>query len=817
MTLFWKKQKKKAFAWFIFPIFACVILLGTCLFTAPVFAAPDDTGSETETVGDIYDVSTALTAYVNNVVGANGNDKHNEQRVENPGNVGNAGAYVGYGDENQGFVSFITSNTTIGSSSSTYDAWKEVLEGGDGNAVYGYVRFGKALADAGFDETMAADTTFNPARIAIGVISLIVFVAGEIVPTIFGFALSILKMFNVFALFGQSTVWVSQYWKDAFPTAPNFLDPLVTKFSHWYDILVNQVAIMAVIPILFAVVAVNVLLLRQHAGSQFAKLLKRLVFIVIGVPLMAGLYTAALDQLGEAVNMNTASARMVAATFVDFEAWADDGLEVPSGMVISSLKPEDGSVGAGGHLSTSSSYKLRNSALTLNQKHNDVLKTAGWQALDNSDHALVSGGLWNTDGQINVGDGAGGRLTKDGYFDESGHFVLAKSTQKGLEVKWELFNVLNRYMMSEQYTSGAYATKIAGILRDKADRNIIEMGFSSEADADNTNTVRKMFNDTDEVDDWMRREKEDNQKIWNLNGGNAEMKWAGNGEMNIFRGGNLTGGSDSGADVLNYSGKLSPMSMYNYLSTSFKESSIVTYSNATSVSEHVKQSHMSVTSIGNGFLGFLFLLNMWVCIGIVALVGCYFALSMTFKNLKTSFHLLTSIPLAVAGILKSIAQSLVYFFMMVAQLFIGAFMYTVVSEILMVVATIVERLAADGMDAVAGGGTVSIVPSSLAAIGVPEISVSEASLGAILVLEILAALVVGMLVWKYRRACVRGYDYSLTWCMRMVTLPEFMDVFETVWVRKERMNPVGDVVHGFGEVFAYLHTSVNYQYRKEVC
>lgn len=787
MTLFCKKQKKKSFTWMLSLMTLCLVLFGTCLFTTPVFATPEDT-AEAETVGDIYDVSTALTAYVNNVVGANGNDKHNNQRVENPGSIGNAGAYVGYGDEKQGFVSFITSNTTIGSSASTYDAWEDILDGGNTNAVYGYVRFGKALADAGFDETMTADNTFNWVRIVTGAISMVVFVAGEIVPTIFGFALSILQMFNVFSFFGRSTFWVASYWKNAFPDAPNFLDPLVNTFSRWYSLLAN-LSIMVVVPILFAIVAMNILLLRQKAGGQLTKLAKRLVFIVIGLPLMAGAYTVSLDSLAVSVGDHSASARLVAASFVDFSAWVDKGLSIPSGVHIdSSCKEEDGSVNAGGHLSTKASLELRNSALLLNQANNSVLKKAGWSSIDGSEHGLVSGGLWNTNGGLEKGS----------------------KTPEG--VKRELFDMLNRYMFGEQYTSGAYATKITSNFPGAS------MGSSSEEDKDRKDTVRQMLNDTDSVDDWMRREKEDNLRIWRKTGG-GELPWTSK-DFNMFTGGHLNASGDYGDNgVLVYSASgdgLSPMAMYNYLSTSFKESSVISYSNATSVSEHVKQAHMSVTSIGNGALGFLFMLNMWVCIGVVALIGCYFALGMTLKNLKTSLHLLTAIPLAVMGVLKSIAQAIMYCFMMIAQLFVGAFMYTVVSEILMVLATVVEHLAADGLGG-ASGGTVSIVPSFLAAIGVPNITVPTAMVGAVLLGEILLVCGMGAFVWKYRRACVRGYNYSLTWCMRQVTLPEFQELFESVWVRKEKPVFTGSPVGEFGDVLAYLMMPNNYQYREEVC
>lgn len=788
------KKKGDVKRWLVTPLLVCLLLLGVT--TVSVFADPSAT--ETETVGDIYDISTAVTAYVNNVVGANGNDKHNNQRVEDPGNVGNAGAYVGYGDEKQGFVSFITSNTTSGSSSSTYDAWMNIIDGTNKNAAYSYARFGKLLSDAGLDETLSADNTLNIWRIACGIISLIVFVAGEVVPLAFKFALSLLKMFNVFGLFQDAlhyevisenhTHGLSANWSSIFNVAgkdmPASIEALVKWCSDIYDFIFNEISMIIIIPVLLAVVAFNILMLKKPAGTQFGGLLKRVFFIIVGVPICAALYTGVLDKMTEEALDATPTARLVAASFVDFESWADEGLPVDNNLKLeSSREKDDGAVNAGGVASEETLYAARQNALMVNSSVHDNIRQTGW-TLGNNMHNTISGGLWNSAGRMNKQD------------DEVSDSV--RST---------LFNMINRYTFSEKYTSSAWATKIASTWMEDG----VKMGSSDNTETD---TVRTMMDQTDEVNDWMRRETQDNSRIW-MGNSNSDMQWVSKDKINIFKNGTMTDdGQYDKNEKLTYNGKLSDLSMYNYLSTSFQDSSLVTYSNATSVSEHVKQAHASVTATGNGFVQYLFLINMWVCIGITALLACYFAIGMTFKNLKTSFQLLAAIPMALMGVMKSIAQVCMYVIMMIGQVLMGALLYTTISEILVVLATVVENLV---VNAAKPGPNPPILTSSiLAAIGVPAVRTSMVSLAVGVLIETCFVMLVGRVIWSYRRVCVRCYDTVLTRCMRAVTLPEFEEMFETVWVQHHLVKQHTYSEGSFAEVLAFLQNTTDCRLEKGV-
>ena len=757
----------------------CLFMIMTAF---PVYADPpsgDDSG-DVETVGDIYDVSTALTAYVNNVVGANGNDKHNNQRVENPGSVGNAGAYVGYGDEKQKFVSFITSNTTVGTSTSTYDAWEDIIDSTDSdkNAAYAYVRLGKTLSDAGLDETISADTNFDLPRIIMGGISLLVFSAGEIVPFAFNIALGILKALNVFALFGTVGNVVTNTWQDAFPDAPDVLSPLRGLFGGLYSDMLSPIVYtekypegrpgvtLLMIALLIALLVVNIFLLRKSAGHQMITFLKRVVFMLAGLPLCGLLYTSCLNHLYDITREGTASAKLVAASFVDFEEWANSGLNMTGLTIESSPKGTDGAINKGGAASEETLQQLRNTSLKINAKGKGLNHPfVGWAAsgFGNSSHDVISGDLWDTSGNI-----------------------VHQSTATDSSAVASIYNMLVRYIKADTYTSSAWASNLKQtVFKD------VNIGSADPEATDTKKSVRAMFEATDEVGDWMRRETQDNERIWDGTQG-TDMEWTSE-SFNIFRNGDmkLDGVTGEADQPMKWTGRLSDLSMYNYLATRFDESSIITYSNATSVSEHVKQAHTSVTAIGSGVLGFVLLLNMWVCIGITALIGVYFAISTTLKNLKTSFQLIASVPMAMMGAVKSIAQVIIYTVMLMVQVVLGAVMYTFLAEFLVVFATVIENIVSSGN--ADGPQTVSIL---LASIGFDTnmIADSEVTVTCMIVAELIALLIVGYAIWHYRRVYVRAYDCALYRAMKWVTVEECRDVFESVWKQKKVVRPETEYV-----------------------
>ena len=217
------------------------------------------------------------------------------------------------------------------------------------------------------------------------------------------------------------------------------------------------------------------------------------------------------------------------------------------------------------------------------------------------------------------------------------------------------------------------------------------MGYNGEDKPDNS--VNKMFDDTDEMGDWMKtRTVADNQAIWNHNGFADGGAWAGS-DFNIFADGALTA-TGSPTDTMTWGGGgLSSISMYNYLSTSFNDSSLVVYSNAKSVSEYTKEEHYLVNLIGTGALRVLFWANMMACIGVLAVIAFSYSFHMAIDNIRTGIKMLIQVPVSMLGVVKSIAQVITYVVLMIAQAVASIFMYTLIAELFVVFATMIEHIA----------------------------------------------------------------------------------------------------------------------------
>lgn len=775
-----KRKKLYRFVSFLLAVITCMGMF----FPTSVYAT-NSSGSgndEVETVGDIYDVSTALTAYVNNVVGANSNDKHNNQRVENPGNVGNAGAYVGYGDSKQKFQGFITNNSTVGSSTSTYDAWKGVLKGGDAkkNYTYDYVRFGRLLADAGLDETFDSSAS-QTKRMGVGFLSRAFYGASEIVPSAFGIALNFLSALNPFSFFKVSDIPIGG--KTGGNSNINYnsgkvgtiLKPLQTFLSNIYDNITTNLTWTVIVPIFLMFSLFSIAMLRRKASTTLGKLAIRVVFIVVGIPILGGLYTQTLLDLGEVTKEEPTGARLVASSYVDFSHWADNNLEVKNGWtLVSTTKDTD----VGGMATSATLRSLRTTAGKINANSNSAF--SGVSDLRGATDKL-SGGQWDSNGSA-----------------EKKKQSENETLQEGID------DLLGRYQDADSYTAPAYASKVSKSLED--------------TNHGGTSMLNNMFDTTDEMADWLKRTESDNEAIWN--GTNASddagmdwLKYGKNGankSKNIFNDGTMAVRGNN--TNMYYSGKLSSLSMYNYLSTSFGSKSIVTYSNSTSISEHTTRVHASVTSVGSGALKILFIANMWVCLAVTALLGIMFAFMTVFDSLKTSIKLLVAIPASALGALRAISQVIIYTITMIFQVIIGAFMYAFVSDFVLVFATLVENLVSSGGGSTIGSGkdltdmTILIGGRFMTWMqnAFPS-SVWDSNLSIYLMVGFEIALVVlfASSLIKYRRAIARVYSMSMEKFMSFVTFAEFQDELHRIWHGGKVGIPSWNT-DGVKEVFAFL-------------
>ena len=729
--------------------------------TTPTTGSTSTTGTgSTSTGGDrssigtsLYDVSTALTAYVNNVVGANSNDKHNNNKIENVINAGNAGGLVGYGDKSQNFESFVTANTTYGASSSTYDAWEGIINV-QPDLAYQYVRYGRTLSDAGLDETGAP--TLDMMRQISGWVTLLIYALSQSIPFLFGFAIKMLKVLNPFAFLSQSSFGgiahtafssASETAREANPaiyaimnTSGGFVDFVSGLFG-----MIMNLSWVIVVPALTAVMAMNILLLRMQASSQIVSFVKRVVFIGIGVPIATVLYTSTLSQMGEMLTKDTPSTRLVVASFLDFERWVDTSRlspVAPNALIESSPNGVDGATNDGGVASARMLKQLRKTTLALNKVNNTSFERLS-DFTGSDAHNSITGGIWNVSGG---GAGFGGAEAE-------------ADTDTPSEA---VFSLLNRYTKGSFYSAAAWSTKMGKYLISTG-----QLGYNGD---NAQNTANAMFASTDEASDWMDREQIDNSAIW-AKRRTTNIQWADQ-PVNIFANGLLTANGDANSVMTWANGGLSSLAMYNYLSTSFEPTSLVTYSTANSVSEHTMLQHFTVSLIGSGVLKLLYWANMIVCIGVLALIGLSYSLGMAISNLKRGIQLLLAIPMASLGVLKGIVQVLVYLVLMVCEVIGTAFMYSFVSELFMVFATMIEAFATD---ATVTNYSSILFASQFKLFGLTNVNIS---ISFMLIIEIFVMLLISHFVLTYHRAYCYGYEWMWRRVYRLCTFKEMLPVYD---------------------------------------
>lgn len=761
----------------------------------------------------MYSVQTALTSYVNEVVGINGNNYHDANLVENPNSVGNAGAYVGYGDPDANFYSLMTSPLTVGASSSTYGAWLGVTvpkNSDNGNSVYAYTRFGRVLADMGLDNTSYASNANGHG--IFGIFALAAYVAAEAIPKMFYLAFKLLQTLNPFILFsGMHRLAVN--W---FPTGSGAFSEVVDFVSKVMDVLVHRIALMAALPMLLAITVAEVFLLRKKSvGRGLTLFAVRVAAVLLLLPIAACLYTAVIDDLVEITSTNVSVSQMAASTFVDFEAWSENSrLAVPSGAYIESAPNDAGDTTAngsttnmkvtdveGGVASAESMKRLRNTAFAINKANVDGFSNLTSISGATVEHFSLSGNVWNAN-QVAP------QITNA---DEDIGFLGINSVGDDLSTTSSVLDMLARYWTGDNVSAANYNASVTDAFRTVYSDDLGRAIAASNAGTSTQNDkIVVMFDMTNEDTDWLERSENENNAIWQGNSSLADggesisnalhYQWADK-AWNIFNDGTLKSNHYNPLDMMRFTstaGKkgLSTLSMYNYLCTTFDETSIIVYSPNNVVSNNTRLAHDSVNLVGSGVLKIALGANYIVILGVLAIIAFCFTFGMVLKVFSKFTKLLMAVPGMMLGVLKSIAQFVTYFVGMVLEIILSMVLYIVVSDLFVVVATLVEEIAASSD--FANYGMIIFRPvMNVIMQAMPQLS--EAGALAVIIDTVLV-IVLFSFVMKYRRAWLRFRLKVSELLWRYLTLPEFMLMYEAylngTLQHKQRSVVTSDWLHG---------------------
>lgn len=573
--------------------------------------------------------------------------------LSDPSQMANVGAFMGYVDKDYPIWDFTNNiaQTTMGTQSRSYTV------SSDNQAVAAYLQYGHALQALGLDTVSSNQMDFmGIGRMFLGYLSMAVYV-GALVPQVaFSITINIMQTLNPFnwmvseAIGGGETV-------PALAGVKGFVTDL-------YNVFAGMGLYVATL-ILAVGIGVSILFWRKsnNVGSHFKKFIIRLVFIAAGLPFLGMTYTAALNNAADSFAASAPMAnKAVAATFVDFAAWAEkNNLALPEGTTIK----------VNGNGSGSGSGTIDMGGTTAPQTFALKINTTSSSLVDGDD--VDASNL--TDNLTSSHDSGTGQLGK----------IL------------EVFDLLNRFANSTRYTAGAYETYVKTISRggmaeglkvtsNKDKYTAVDNILSPDADAsklDNKN-VSYMSDGTPSTFGVT------------MSGGN--IIYTGHGKMSKYSPGSIYREFEKAMDSVNEhvmgsrakyfgtttgrgTGGLSTISMYNYLTTKFADDVVTNYSSTKLASDYVLDTHHSVSLVGGGVMGIVYWLNMVSILSFIAVVGTVYAFGLIGGSVKRGIKMVTSIPFAAVGSVRAISKIVGITVSMIVQIYGTLIVYNLVVEL----------------------------------------------------------------------------------------------------------------------------------------
>ena len=796
---------------------AVVVCLAGIFGPAGMAFADDDAKGEEDAPGTFYAASTAITSFASRVLSGGGNDKHETGNLGefNEARVGNAGAVVGYGDKDKTkFSEGIMSNESHASTTSSYDGWYKL---GGGRNIYKYVRYGRLLADLGYDST--GSMGFNIMRFVGGGIITVCYYLSKLTSQVFGLLVGLLRKLNPFQLMkGAGGLWSDEgFWNsdmtpkkpvahedgtyssaaggtaiietssDRLASPPAALTPIVDTLQGIVDGL-QKLSWQVIIPMMFILMLVSLVLARGNASHKVLTFVKRVVLITVGIPFFGMLYTTIITSPTFEKDLQTPQTSMVVAnTFVDFaDLVSRNRLQLPSSVSITSEGDATSASEAGGRASNDTLRKTRRNAMYINSA-----------VIEGGIPGAMPGGYFNTSSisgaDVDQIELTGGVVGATGPIsDLTGKVNYASENEDTAE---KLVTLLTSYVKGDFYSAGAWTGLVTAELteNDGDGYSMGQLSTGSGSDSSNQKSVGGMWQTTADEEAWMNRPRKQNNKITGAPNQESadEIQWAGT-KCNVYDcGGNLGVSTESDDTVVNYSGSnsspggypgrsggLSAMAMYNYLNTQFGSSQITVFSADASSSNYVRATHYAVSMVGSGLMRFIFWLNCFACVGVIGVVGLVFTVSMVISNLKRGISVIVAIPGAYLGVIKSMGQFIVYVLLMILEFLGTVLLYHLFSDLLAAVAGIAETVAFG----LTRGAYATVIGGEFAFVSDVQMAVYDTK-ASFMIGVLLAGLFV-FFIGAYAMKCRVQIMYAYNWCWsklyRFATFREALDWYDDV-------------------------------------
>ena len=597
---------------------------------------------------------------------------------------GDAGSMLGYADSSFSFSMEWLFNSVSGSSQTlSYDAFKATDGDGQGigtyNGLMDYVHFGAANNSLGFD-SMSGNVMGDILNAIGGSIVWFLYVVALGVSWLFFAVIQVLKFFNPFLLFekgvaaigsanGNNQGSVSQEWADGMTTDSDgnaqttWFTGLADWVSGWYGAL-QDISWGALVPLFigFTILAL-VMFKKMDRGSMLKKLMVRIVFIAVGLPLIGGMYTSILSQFDDELGQHAGPTRVVLSTYVDFNSWMTNSrLAVPDGASIS----WDANEGAA---QPESMLSARSSALAINSQSNSVFKDVKPSAISGD-----AKGSWTN---------ATPKIDKPGFCEEGETCSDAETDEN---VVGATIALLGRYISGQAVSASDFESGVKSTITQlPAD----VVGSETKAD---WFIGDKAYGDSKEFGEGLVNPFPAEHPLIATAPGKGLYVDNPGGTSKVFK---SNGEANCGYKVVDNEGlpancNMSPLAAYNYLNTGFTPTEFTAYSSNKATSGFTRENHMSVSQVGTGVTGFMYWSNTVVLLSSIVLIGIFYALGMLTTSIKRTIQVIAAIPFATLGAISAISKVIIYSVALIMEVILTLFLYQFVSEFLISLPSIIE-------------------------------------------------------------------------------------------------------------------------------
>lgn len=670
---------------------------------------------------DFYTLSSNVTAYFSDATKPGEGDglSADEGWTTIAQNASEGGNLLGYGDDDvSSFSGWLVSKATGSSNTVGYDSLKvRDNDSSSANSAYSgvlaYAQYGSLLNALGLDST-STGLGLHFQNMAFGSIMALLYLLAGGIDTIFSAVIWLLETLNPFKFFFSAISASSTAMANGMTGGqgvPVWMQSLDTWFSGWYQALVNLSWTVLVPLFLFVFIISSLMWKKGNALGGLKKLVIRVLFLGVGLPLIGSMYTASLGVMKDATaGAGMGATRVVISTFVDFENWAKkDRLAVPDNATLQWDSSKQAPTGA-------SVNKLRQTTVAINK--------------------LANSGAFSSVSDIDV-SGLGSISTEAAKADTTSSGGLKDFTYVAA------MEMLLRYTTAQSYQASDFDTAIKGRISQQASSGQeqvkscattwfnVQADGSTKADGKGCSATKASDNPVLKVRDGsgLQASGESGTITFTTSGDKYAGDWVMLGEN--FNGSNL-----------------SALSMYNYLNTTFDKNSATTYSSSNAVSSATREYHNSVNLVGSAGVSWLYWVNGAVTLLCFIVLGLGYAFGMFTGAIKNSMHIITAVPFATLGSMAGIAKVVIYTFTMITEIIATMFIYRLVQEIILSIPSIFE-------------GGLEHMFNSMGGFGVYLKNSGNVTLFTSLVSTVLLIL----LTWKmmhFRGAFVKGLNEAVT-------------------------------------------------------